>query len=232
MIGSVAALVLGGRVALSRITGKTAFAIAGGAITFGALGAWAERLADNATAANHALCGPAFGIAIPLTSFAMVSVALRRVRPDNAIENVASLGANRRAAVVGSMLATAAIAAAICLMIASVTSLVANSSWNADSSNDVFTSAWIGALTGGAYVFFFVAASTVGKTGGGRVFALLADWILGPMVGAGAVVFPRSHALNLLGAEPVMALSQRASSAILAAMVVVFAAIAAARTRP
>jgi len=225
-----ATLLLGARVAANRIGVRSASVIGGGAIIFCAIAAWAERYADSRTALNLALYGPTFGLAIPAASLVLVSVALSRSRLDYAVECISLLGANRRTAALGALLATSGIAALAGSLTAAVTVLVANARWDAASLHDAITCAWIGAMTAGVYVFFFGAASTVGKRGGGRILAFIADWLLGPMVGAGALVFPRSHALNLLGADPVLDLPQTSSYAILLALVLVYAAAAALRT--
>lgn len=205
--------------------------VATGAGAFCTLAAWAERHADPGSAANLALRGPAFGLAIPLATYALVSVALGRARPEEAVGGAGLFGADRRTASLGALFATSLVSAFVGLLIAATTVLVAFARVDAATLMDTLTSAWIGALTGWAYAFFFGAASTVGRRGGGRFLALLADWLLGPMVGAGAVLFPRAHALNLLGAEPVMGLPQLASAGVLVGLATAAAGVTALRTR-
>jgi len=232
----VAALGLGGRVAMARLGGRTIALIAGCAVAFCALAAFAcsrlERTAGQESAVSQALWFAAFGLVIPLASSALTAASLSRRRLQDAVECVGLLGADRRPAALGALLVTSLVSAATGMLAAAITVLVARAPWSAGAMHDVITSSWIGALTGCAYVFYFGAASTIGPRGGGRVFALVADWLLGPLVGSAAVVFPRAHALNLLGAAPVMELSQQASAGILIAMIAAYAALAVLRTRP
>ena len=231
MSASLSALTLGGRMALRRLGGRSTLLVATGAGAFCTLAAWAERHADPAAAASFALRGPAFGLAIPLATYALVSLALGRARPEDAVGGAGVLGANRRTAAMGALIATSVVSAFVGLLTAATTVLIAYARVDAGTLMDTCTSAWIGGLTGWAYAFFFGAASTVGRRGGGRFFALLADWLLGPMVGVGAVLFPRAHALNLLGAEPVLGLPQMASAGVLVGLAVAAAGVMGLRTR-
>ena len=61
--------------------------------------------------------------------------------------------------------------------------------------------------------------------------AFVVDLLFGSMAGVAALPFPRAHALNLLGSEPVMVLPQSASMAALAALTLLYASIASWRTR-
>ncbi|MFW5738821.1 MAG: hypothetical protein ACOC1F_00500 [Myxococcota bacterium] len=223
---------IGARLALRRLGGRSTLLITLGAVVFATLAGWAERHANALTAAELALRGPAFGLAIPLASLAFVTVALARTRLDEAVGSVALIGGNRRAAAFGALGGTAVITAFVGLVTAALTTIVAYGDVTGAAVGDAWTAAWIGGLTGGVYAFYFGLSSGFGKRGGGRIVALLADLILGPLVGTAAVLFPRAHALNLLGADPVLALPQAASFAILVGMAGVFALSAALRTRP
>jgi hypothetical protein len=225
------AALIGARVALRRLGGRSTLFITLGAVSFCTLAAWAERHANATTAASNALRGAGFGLAIPLAVLSLVTVALARTRLEEAVDGVAILGGNRRAAVVGALAATSLIAALLGTVIATTTAMIAHNQIHGAMLSDAWTAAWIGGLTGAVYAFYFGAFSSVGKRGGGRIVGLLGDLILGPLTGTAAVLFPRAHALNLLGAAPVLELPQLASTAILAGMLGVFASVAMLRTR-
>lgn len=231
MTNWLTAALMGARVALRRLGGRSTLFITLGSVSFCTLAAWAERHANAATAASNALRGPGFGLAIPLAVLSLVTVALARTRLDDAVGGVAILGGNRRAAVMGALAGTALIAALLGTVTATTTALIAHNQLQGATLSDAWTAAWIGGLTGAVYAFYFGAFSSVGKRGGGRIIGLLGDLILGPLTGTAAVLFPRAHALNLLGATPVLEMPQLASTAILAGMLGVFASVAILRTR-
>ncbi|HNT00335.1 MAG TPA: hypothetical protein PKL73_25455 [Polyangiaceae bacterium] len=225
------ALAMGGRLALQRLRGRSTLLIAATSGAFCTLAAWAERHADPASAASHALRGASFGLIIPLATLAVVTLVFQRHRPDDAVGCAAVLGANRRLIVVGALLATSIISAFLGLVIAALTVLVAFARIDALVVTDLLTSAWIGALSGLGYTWYFGAASTLGRRGGGRWLAWVFDWLFGSTLGVGATLFPKSHLLNLLGAEPVMGLTQKQSFAALLGIAFVSAAVLVARIR-
>ncbi|MCU0694237.1 MAG: hypothetical protein MUF54_22840 [Polyangiaceae bacterium] len=226
------AAVLGARLALRRLRATAVIGIAAAAVGFGTIAAYAERKSGIGDAAGRALQGPAFGLAVPLGTFALVSVALARTRLDDAVATVALLGAHRRPAVLGSLAATCVVGALLALCTSVVVTLVAKGAMNALFLVEAVSAGCIAALTAVSYVFFYGAAASYGKRGGGRYIWLLTDLVLGPLTGVTAVVFPRAHALNLLGADPVLNLSQPASTVALFVLAAAFAALAALRTRP
>ena len=225
------AAAMGAQMALHRLSGRSTLLTTAGAVIFATLAAWAERHADAVTAPDYALRGAAFGLAIPLATLAIVTVALSRNRLEHALGAIATLGGNRRAAALGTLAATSLVTSLLGLATAATTTIVAHGSLSATTASDTLTAAWIGAVAGATYGCFYGFASSYGKRGGGRIVALLADLILGPLAGTAAVVFPRAHALNLLGATPVLELPQMASTAVLLAMAALFATLAALRTR-
>lgn len=222
---------MGAQMALHRLSGRATLLATAGAVVFATLAAWAERHTNANTAPDFALRGAAFGLAIPLAALAVVTAALGRNRLEDALAAVATLGGNRRAAALGTLAATSLVASVVGLAAATTTAIVAHGQLTGAAASDTLTAAWIGAVSGAAYGFYYGFASCYGKRGGGRIVALLADLILGPLAGTAAVVFPRAHSLNLLGAAPVFELPQAASTALLIVMSAVFAALAALRTR-
>ena len=96
--------------------------------------------------------------------------------------------------------------------------------------SDLATSVWIGALAGGSYAWFFGFGTSLGRRGGGSFVVLVLDWFLGVSSSAVAVPWPRAHLRNLLGAEPILGLSQGAALAVLVGLVVVYSSLALWRT--
>jgi hypothetical protein len=82
---------------------------------------------------------------------------------------------------------------------------------------DLLAVLWIGALTGAAYAGLFAIASRFRR---GRLWLLIADWLLGSGTGLLALPWPRGHARNLLGLQPVLELGQ--ASAALALFLLIF----------
>lgn len=226
-----ASLSMGAQLALRRMGGRTALLITLAAVSFSTLAAWAERHVNAVQAADVALRGPAFGLAIPVAALSLVAVALRHARLNDAVASIATLGGDRRAAALGALAGTSVVTGLLGALAALATALVAHGQVSAASLFDAGTAAWIGGLTGWVYAFFYGAASSIGKRGGGRIALFLADLVLGPLVGMAAVVFPRAHGLNLLGASPVLDLPQVASTVILVLMACAFSAAAALRVR-
>ena len=232
MTAWVSAAILGARVALSRMRGRAALLIAAGAVGFATLAAFAERKGSVGQAASRALQGPGFGLAIPIATLALVALGLAGTRLDASVDSIAAMGGNRRAAAVGSLLGTALVASVLGLLTAATMTVVAHGSADPSSMGDALTSGWVGALTAFAYVFLYGAGSSFGKRGGGRLVVFVADLFIGPMVGTTAALFPRAHALNLLGSTPVLDLPQRGSAMALAGLAILFATVCALRTRP
>src|SRR6201986_4566416 len=80
-----------------------------------------------------------------------------------------------------------------------------------DAAADAARSVVIALGAGAAYAVWFGAASLVGKRGGGRKWALILDFTLGAGSSVLALPFPRGHARNLLGGEPVLDIPQWAA---------------------
>ena len=223
---------MGAQMALHRLSGRSTLLTTAGAVIFATLAAWAERHADAVTAPDYALRGAAFGLAIPLATLAIVTVALSRNRLEHALGAIATLGGNRRGC---------------CPRHAcrhQPRHLPARTRhcchhddrrpWQPQRHHrerHAHGRPGLARSLAPPMAASTASLSSYGKRGGGRIVALLADLILGPLAGTAAVVFPRAHALNLLGATPVLELPQIASTAVLLAMAAVFATLAALRTR-
>ncbi len=231
MTNRTASAWMGARVALRRMRGPSIILLTVATVAFTTLVAVAERKLGGLGAASRTIQGPLFGLALPLSIVALVSLAFEHKRAEDAFEPIALLGANRRAALLGAVAGVAVIGAFLATVTACIGTLFAHGIHDPNGPGDAWLTARTGALAGAAYVSYYAAASTFGKRGGGRMIALVANLVFGAMAGIAAIPFPHAHVLNLLGAEPVANLSQRVSSVVLVALTVGYAGIAALRTR-
>ncbi|MGO8998865.1 MAG: hypothetical protein ACLQVI_36535 [Polyangiaceae bacterium] len=171
------------------------------------------------------------GLALPFLSFAIVGAVLggdglaRSTRPFVAFgAPPASVAlATTAVAVAASALLSGALGAAVVAL--------AHGASDPPLGRDMLTSAWVAGLGGAAYASLFSFGASFGRRGGGRAVALMVDWVLGSGTGGAALVTPRAHVRSLLGGDPVERLSGHASALVLVALVALFAALAAARTR-
>ena len=224
---------MGALVAMRRLRGRAALLIAATTVGFSTVAAFAERRALAADAPSRVLQGPVFGLAIPLATLALLSVSLGGGRLDQAMSGAAMLGANRRAAALGALLAVGGVATFLCAITAGCAALVAHGTLRGSSLCDAFTCSWIGMLSAIGYTGLFAAGSTFGRRGGGRTLALLADLVLGPTVGTATFVLPRAHSLVLLGSATTAAsFTQPVSSAALVLIAIGWTLLAAGRVRP
>ena len=227
---SATGLIAGARIGLGRGLRLQALGWALLALCLVALGAFAERRAGLLGAANRALTGSAFGLVIPLYLFATATTVLGGARLDHAASPIARFGHPRRRVALGLVLGTMLLGGLAAAVLGATAALVAHDPSAPPTATDALTAAWIGALTGCAYGGLFALGSTFGARGGGRIVALLLDFLLGSTSGAAALFFPRAHAQNLLGAEPpLQLLTQPTSTACLAVLAVVLPAIALLR---
>ncbi len=223
---------LGANLVLRRLRGRAMAVITLGTVVFATLAAFAERRSGGLDAAGRALQGPVFGLAIPIAMLSLVSMAFSRTRVDRGLASIALIGASRRAALWGAIPSVAVVGAFLAAVTAAIATLAAHGFRTPGALGDASVAAWVGALASAAYAAYYTAASTIGKNGRGRYVAFVVDLTLGPLAGAAALPFPRAHALNLLGAEPVLNLTQPGSAAALAGLTLIFAAIASWRTSP
>lgn len=165
-----------------------------------------ERLHDPAHAADRALHGATFGAAIPIFCYAAFGIVQRRGPLASLFEPLARHGANRRTLSLGLFAALGLTAATLAAFLGVLTVFAARPPSDPQLIRDAFACAWSGASIGAAYVGLFALASLWGQNG--RLVLLIADWIFGSGSGVLALPFPRAHARNLLGAEPVLGMSQ------------------------
>jgi hypothetical protein len=220
------ALALGARSAaarLARVGSGVAFAVA---IASVALVAFVERRALPLAAADRALTGVALGVVLPLLGYGTVARALDGRRLDQALASLARHGGNRRQAALGVVLVVTPLLAIAGALLAALAVIVTRAPADPLLLSDLRTSSWVGALAGTAYAAWFVLGSTVGRAGGGRIWALVADWVLGAGATAAALPWPRAHVRNLLGAAPVLGMPEWSASLALGALTVIYVALA------
>lgn len=165
-----------------------------------------EQRRGDGGAVDSALEGAVFGLALPLIAYLASERACGGQRLDRSVDLLARYGANRREAMLG-VLAVSAISAALAGVLFTLLAALGAR----DSAADVARSVVIALGASASYAVFFGAASLFGKRGGGRKWALILDFVLGCGSSALALPFPRGHARNLLGGEPVLDIPQWAA---------------------
>jgi len=227
----VTALVGGARLGVVRLLSARAMVAPAVASLFVVTAAALERLVSPPEAADHALVGATFGLALPLLAFVTLGRATGSSRLDAAVWEVARHGGNRRLGAAG-LVGVSALFLGLCgAALAALAVLVTRGWGDATLARDVLASAWVGLLGGICYGCWFALAAGFGATGGGRTAALLLDWVLGSGTTALAVLWPRGHLRNLLGAEPVLQMPQWSALVAVLLLSLVYAAAALWRTR-
>ena len=167
-----------------------------------------ERRRDSASAADNTLSGAAFGIALPLLAYLLLERACAGEQLGRSVDGVARYGTNRRAAVLGLLLSSALCMALASALLTTAALLGAHAPGSTAFGRDLRTSIAVGLISGEVYALWFGAASLLGKRGGGRKWALVLDFMLGPGGSLLAAPWPRGHVRNLLGGLPVLDLPQ------------------------
>lgn len=179
---------------------------------------------------DEVLIGTLGGLTLPLMSFTFVAAVLFGGNLRSAVLPLVRLGASPQralASVFGFPVGASAIAGAV--LGSSVAAITRDAS---SPMLDVLTSAWVAALVGAAYAALFVAASSLGKRGGGRSVALALDFVFGASNGALGALSLRGHVRNLFGGVAPLEISQRTSSVVLAFVVAAAFGVAYLRLRP
>jgi hypothetical protein len=195
--------------------------------------AWASALAarEEGTSASSVLQTVFGALSLPLLCFAVAGAVLEGGALQRATRALTSFGAlPARVA-----LATIAVAVVACALLSAVAgagvAIVAHGPGDPPLAHDAAATAWVATLGGAAYGALFCFGSSYGKRGGGRVAALVLDWMLGAGTGTLASFTPRAHVRSLLGGESVLLLPGRASERTLVLLAVVFTLLAARRAR-
>ena len=221
---------IGWALARERLTGVSALLVvllsAAALFAVGVL----ERQSDAASAPDDALRGAAFGIALPLLAYLVSERVCDGQRLDRSVDAVARYGSDRRAALLGALLASALYSALAGALITIAALLGAHAPHSSSLASDLYASVGIALIAGAVYALYFGAASLLGKRGGGRKWALIIDFVLGAGSSALAAPWPRGHVRNLLGGEPVVDLSQASAWLALSVIGVGCVALSLART--
>ena len=189
-----------------------------------------ERRSDAVSAPDDVLSGAAFGVAVPVLAYLIIDRLCAGGRLDHSVDLVARYGADRRRALLGLLLVSS-VASALAGVLIAVLAVLGAHSWRDTSLGfDLRSSVGIAFVAGFAYALCFGAASLLGKRGGGRKWALIADFAFGSGVSAFAALWPRSHVQNLLGGEPALDLSQPGAWVSLVAIGIAYLALSLVST--
>jgi hypothetical protein len=225
--------VLGGfRIGIGRGRDMRFLFLAALALALSILAAVFERRSFFLGAASRVLEGSIFAYVVPLVVLLGSAHVLGRSRLDGASSALARFGASRRSVAFGLTLATMVLTAALSAVVAATAAAIAHDPTAPPPLRDALTTAWIAGLAACAYSGLFAFGSTFGRRGGGRLVCFLCDWLVGSSGTAAALIFPRGHADNLLGAVAPLSIGQTVSTASLALIAALFTLIAIRRCQP
>lgn len=193
--------------------------------------AWVEHRAEvgaTAVAADVTL-GIAFGTCLPLVAYALVACSSRRGRLDDAVRSLSRHGANRRSAVLGVVVGTSLRVAVVGAVLGLFGVAVARGQLNSAAVADALIAARIGAIGGVAYTAWLSLGSLFGRSGGGRLLALLIDFSVGAGSSVAAVPWPRSHVRSLIGGDLVLGMPAWESSLLLVGLAASYVLLCLAR---
>jgi hypothetical protein len=167
-----------------------------------------ERAQGASGASARALTGGAFGVALPLLAYFLVGRACDGKSLREAVAPLARHGLDRRQLTVGFALPLGLLLAAFGVFGSALVVLVTRELGDPELPRDLWTTAWIGLVSGPAYAAAFVGASAFGRAGRGRTWLLAVDFLLGAGTSFLAFPWPKGHIRNLLGGSAVLGLSQ------------------------
>jgi hypothetical protein len=177
-----------------------------------------ERVQQRSQAVDNALAGAVFGLCVPVLCYVCFEYALDKSPLGSAVSPLARHGHPRPTIATGLIAAAAAGSALLSAMLGVLAVVLTHQAGSPRLIADLAAVTWIGALTGAAYSGLFALGSRLRR---GRLWLLIADWLLGSGTGLLALPWPRGHARNLLGFAPVLELGQ--ASAALALLLLVAA---------
>jgi hypothetical protein len=225
----VSGFVFGASAAFGKLRGRAVAAAAAGILALVSLLSWAARHFEVDDAVDHVLGGAVFGVVLPLVAYAAIGRVCGELRLEEAVRPISRHGGDRRAAVLGLVVATAFRVASLGVALAALAVLFARGRFDGPALIDAFTSAWIGALGGAVYVVWFALGALFLKGGKGRAVALGVDWIFGTATSAVALPWPRAHLRSLLGGELVAGLPEWQSTVALYALGAVYLSLVSLR---
>ena len=219
----------GFRLAASRITWRrlAVAAVLGSMAAFG----WATAVRRaSPLSAPDSLLSAGFAFGLPLVAYAIVGVVVERAGLSAATWPVARFGLSRRGVALGFGMA-AWLASLVVVAPALALGLGAAYRGSPGFPSDCAVALGLAALGSGAYVGGFLLASTAMRRGRARSLVLVLDFVFGAGTSVLASPWPRAHLASLLGGDPVMQLTQRQSSCVLAVVAVGTLGWALARLR-
>ena len=190
------------------------------AVVFGRL---AREHAHPADAVLLETVAPAL---IPLATFALVRATLGGLSLAAAAEPLVDFGARAREAAIAHALVATLLAALSAAVVTGAALLAVH-----DGAGELLRATAIAGGAGAAYGALFTAGASFGRSGGGAIFVLAADALVGSGYGSLAALTPRAHLRSLLGGIPPIDLGARASFVALAVMVAFASLVVTARTR-
>lgn len=170
-----------------------------------------ERAHGREGAADRALLGGVFGIALPLLCYFLVARSCAGGNLRSAVHPLARHGMDRRGLILGLALPPLVLAALLAAVTGVLVVIVTRGTSDPLWLRDAATCFWIGGLSAAAYVLAFIGASGYGARGQGRGWLLAADFLLGTGSSLLALPWPKGHVRSLLGGTPVLELSQLAA---------------------
>lgn len=166
-----------------------------------------ERAAGRVGAADRALTGGSFGVALPLVCYFLVGQITGGASLREALVPLTRHGLDRHGLSIGLALPAALVASSFAGLSSVLVVLATRSASDPLLAADAFTSLWIGLVAGAAYTAAFIGASAYGRRGQGRNWLLVADFLLGAGDSFLAFPWPKGHIRNLLGGTAVLELS-------------------------
>lgn len=219
----------GARLARERLRGRSTIVACALALVFELGVALLERAQGRLGAADRALSGGAFGVALPLLCYFLVGRVCDARSLREAVAPLARHGMNRRSLGIGLALPPALLASLFAAVGSALVVAIARGPGDPAWISDTATSIWIGAVAGPAYVALLVAASAFGRAGRGRFWALLGDFVLGAGSSFLAFPWPKAQIRNLLGGAAALELSQAAALVALIGTSLAFLALGSLR---
>ena len=178
--------------------------------------------------APDAILAPAFALALPLMTFALMHRAARGLRLAESVWPIGRHGVSRRYAALG-VVSGAMITASLAFAPALLAALAIAYGRTPGLARDALTSGWIAVLGACVYTAWFGFGSSFWRNGRGRWLLLGLDFVLGGGTGVISAAFPRAHLASLLGEHAVIELSQKSSCALLAIGALLLCTLAALR---
>ena len=188
-----------------------------------------ERRASAQRAADDTLTIAVFGLALPVLAYLLSERVCAGQRLSRSVDAVARYGSNRRAALLGLLLASAVTMALLSALLTVVALLGARLPTDPGLYRELRSSLGIALLAGSVYALWFAAAAAFGQRGGGRKWALIFDFVFGAGSSALALPWPRAHVRNLLGGEPPVGWSQGSAWLALTVIAVLCVGLSVAR---